>query len=136
MVKPFWRKNSVYSDYWHASCKLANLLWQFWRQQKCENGQNFVIQCILGRFSSCHDQANIPLLLPSKLPQKIYRRVSIMAINWIFLQNGFNQNLQTRAWHEENLPKIHWITKFCPVSHFCCLQHCHRKLVGLQDACQ
>ena len=42
----------------------------------------------------------------------VYQRVSIMAMNWIFLQNGFNQNLETRAWHEENLPRIHWITNF------------------------
>ena len=120
----------------------------------------------------------------------VYRRVLIIAIYWIFLQNGLtkiykqglemkknyqgyiesenfgqsgnfvalkmatkdwsvyrtrvnyryklnfspkrlNQNLQTRAWNEETLPRIHWIRKFWPISKFCCLQNGHRRLVGL-----
>ena len=62
----------------------------------------------------------------------VYWHMSIIAINWIFLQNGFNQNLETRAWNEEKLPMIHWIRKFWPVSQFCCVQNGHRRLVGLQ----
>ena len=36
-----------------------------------------------------------------------------------FPPKRLNQNLQTTAWNEENLPRIHWIRKFWPVSKFC-----------------
>ena len=43
-----------------------------------------------------------------------YRRVSIIAVNWIFSPKRLNQNLETRAWNEEKPPRIHWIRKFLP----------------------
>ena len=61
----------------------------------------------------------------------VYLRVSIIAINWIFSPKWLSQNLQTRAWIEEKLPRIHWIGKFWPMSKFCFLQNGHRRLVGL-----
>ena len=32
--------------------------------------------------------------------------------NWIFSPKRLNRNLQTRAWNEEKLLRIHWIRKF------------------------
>ena len=61
----------------------------------------------------------------------VYLRVSIIAINWFFSPKRLNQNLQTRAWNEEKLPRIHWIRKFWPISKFCWLQHDHWRLIGL-----
>ena len=61
----------------------------------------------------------------------VYWSISIIAIKWIFPPKRLNQNLQTTAWNEEKLPRIHWIRKFWPISKFCCLQNCHRRLVGL-----
>ena len=46
----------------------------------------------------------------------VYRSLSIIAIKWIFSPKRLNQNLQTRAWNEEKLPRIHWIRKFWPIS--------------------
>ena len=40
------------------------------------------------------------------------------------------------GWRLRKPTKEHWIKKFWPISHFCCLQNCHRRLVGLQDPCQ
>ena len=56
-----------------------------------------------------------------------YRLMSIIAINWIFLQNGLTKIYKLGL----EMKSIYRIRKFWPISKFCCRQNGHRRLVGL-----